>query len=105
MTARVVTTVRADQDIADAVAYYAGEGAHDAAFDLVDQLERAMRSLGAHPTLGSARLAVEIGIDEIRTLSLPRLPYVVIYTDDADAVRIHRVLHTSRDLGGVLRDG
>lgn len=64
-----------------------------------------MRSLGAHPMIGSPRLAVEIGIDEIRTLSLPRFPYVVIYTDDADAVRIHRVLHASRDIGGVLRDG
>jgi len=41
---------------------------------------------------------VLVGIPEIRSVALRVFPYVVIYSDDADAVRVHRVLHSSRDL-------
>ncbi|WP_371741899.1 type II toxin-antitoxin system RelE/ParE family toxin [Herbiconiux sp. VKM Ac-2851] len=98
MTRRVVTTARADEDIASAIDDYVGEGAADVALDLVDELENLRDLLAEFPSLGSARLAIDLGIPEVRSVPLGRFPYVAIYTDDADAVRIHRVLHTRRDL-------
>ena len=100
MSRRVVTSRRADDDVASAVDHYLDEGAHGAALDFVDALDDARTLISAHPTLGSSRFAVETGIDGLRGLALRRFPFVVLYTDDADAVRVHRVLHTSRDLPG-----
>jgi toxin ParE1/3/4 len=99
---RVVTTRRADEDVDGALAHYLGEGAADAAFGFVDALEDAKGLLRDHPSIGSPRFAIETGIPELRGLSLQRFPYVVFYTDDPDAVRIHRVLHMSRDIPAEL---
>ncbi|MFT4259814.1 type II toxin-antitoxin system RelE/ParE family toxin [Microbacterium sp.] len=104
MTRRVVTTARADEDIASAVAYYVDAGAYDAAMDLVDALKKAFESLSAFPSIGSPRLAIELGLEDVRTLTLQRFPYALVFTDADDAVRVHRVLHTARDIGGELAE-
>ena len=101
----MVTTKRADQDIEAALDHYLGEGANDAALALVDALEDTKVLIGEHPQLGSTRLAAETDIPEMRTLALRRFPYLAFYTDDADAVRIHRVLHTARDIPSGLLEG
>lgn len=102
MTRRVVTTIRADDDIRDAIAHYIGDGAHEAALRFVDGLEVAMNLIGELPSIGKSRYGVELSIPELRDIALQRFPYVVFYTDDADAVRVHRVLHTSRDIPAEL---
>lgn len=101
---RVVTTRCADEDIDSAIAYYMGSGARDAALGFVDALENAKDVLGEHPSIGSPRFAIETDISELRSLPLQRFPYVVLYTDDSDAVRVHRVLHTSRDIPAELME-
>lgn len=98
MTRRVVTTLRADLDVESAVDQYLGEGAHDAALGFVDALDDARSLVAAHPSLGSSRFAIETGIDGLRSFGLRRDPFVLLYTDDSDAVRVHRVVHTSRDV-------
>ena len=98
MTRRVVSTHRADEDIESAIVYYLEGGAAEAADGFVDAVQEVRDLLSAHPSLGSSRFAVDIGIADIRTMALEKFPYVVFYTDDADAVRIHRVLHTRRDI-------
>lgn len=95
---RVVTTRRADEDIDNALAHYLEEDAADAALRFVDALTKAKDLLAEHPSIGSPRFAIETGIPELRGLSLQSFPYVAFYTDDPDGVRIHRVLHTSRDI-------
>jgi Plasmid stabilization system protein len=95
---RVVTTRRADEDIDGAVSSYVDGGAREAALAFVDALENAKNLLGEHPSIGSPRFAVEADIPELRSLPLQRFPYVVLYTHDPDVVRVHRVLHTSRDI-------
>ncbi len=104
MTRRVVTTLRADDDIAAAVDYYLNEGAPDAALAFVDELEIASNVIAQHPSIGSPRFAVVTGIAQLRSVGLQRFPYLVFYTDDADAVRVHRVLHTSRDVPTEIAD-
>lgn len=99
---RVVTSKRADDDIAHAVAYYVQAGTADAALGFIDALENASDLLVEHPSIGSPRFGVEVGIAELRGLALQRYPYIAFYTVDADAVRIHRVLHTSRDIPAQL---
>jgi toxin ParE1/3/4 len=94
----VVTTRRADDDIARAVAYYFEAGAEESAEEFVNALEAAVRLIADHPSIGSPRFAVELGIPDLRTIALRRFPYMLFYTEDADAVRVHRVLHTRRDL-------
>ncbi|MCV0335911.1 type II toxin-antitoxin system RelE/ParE family toxin [Microbacterium sp.] len=63
-----------------------------------------MSRLAAHPSLGSARCEVVTEIPEIRAFPLRNHPYLVFYTDDPDAVRVRRVLHTRRDIAAVLID-
>ena len=96
---RVVTTERADEDIVSAVAYYVECGASDAALRLVDALEEGRNLLAEHPAIGSPRLAVETGVPELRSLALQRFPYLLLYADDPDAVR---VLHTRREIPAEL---
>jgi toxin ParE1/3/4 len=74
------------------------------ALGFVAALEGARTHLSAHPGIGSARFAVVTGIGELRDFPLDRYPYVFLYTDDLDAVRIHRVLHTSRDIPAALAE-
>ena len=101
---RVVTTRRANEDIDSAVEHYLAEGAADTALAFVDALEKARDLLGSQPSIGSPRFAVELGMPELRGLALQKFPYVAFYTDDSDAVRIHRILHTRRDIPMELSD-
>lgn len=99
MTARrVVTTRRADQDIVEALDHLRDAGADDAAYDLIDELQELSGRIAQFPSIGSSRFAVETGIAELRDVALRRFPYVVFYSEDSDAVRIHRFLHHSRDI-------
>ncbi len=104
MMRSVVVSRRAHHDIESAIDYYVGEDAIDAALGLVDAIEDARHLLSRHPHIGSTRFAGELGIPELRSLALPRYPYIVFYTDDGGVVRIHRVLHTRRDLPAEFSD-
>ncbi|RUR01722.1 type II toxin-antitoxin system RelE/ParE family toxin [Labedella endophytica] len=104
MTRRVVSTRRAHLDIDEAVTHYLDEGAQTVALDFIDAVQDTIELLAAHPSLGSTRFAVETGIAELRSVALRRFPYIVFYTDDDDAVRVHRVLHSRRDIPAELHD-
>lgn len=95
---RVVTTASADDDIVGAIDYYVISGANEAASGFIDALEDAKDLIAEFPSIGSSRFALETEIPELRDVAVKRFPFVIFYTDDADAVRIHRVLHTSRDI-------
>ncbi|MGV2900739.1 type II toxin-antitoxin system RelE/ParE family toxin [Microbacterium sp. AGC62] len=105
MTAgRVVTTRRADEDIDGAVTRYLGEAGPPVAIAFIDDLQHALSRLTAYPSLGSARFELVTEIPDIRAFPLRNHPYLVIYTDDPDAVRVHRVLHTRRDIAAALTE-
>lgn len=105
MTARiVVTTHRADEDIEAVLDGYATCGSESAALAFIDALDDAQKLIAEFPQVGSTRLAAEVDMPHVRTLALRRFPDLVFYTDDTDSVRIHRVLHTSRDIPASLQD-
>ena len=95
---RVVTSASADEDILGAIDYYVLSGAIDAASGFIDALQDAKDLIAEFPAIGSSRFALETQILVLRDVGVKRFPFIIFYTDDADAVRIHRVLHTSRDL-------
>jgi toxin ParE1/3/4 len=101
---RLVTTRRADEDVDGAVTHYLGEAGQRVAIAFIDDLQHAMSRIVSHPSLGSARFELVTEIPDIRAFPLRNHPYLVIYTDDPDAVRVHRVLHTRRDIAAVLID-
>lgn len=100
----LVTSRRADEDIDGAVTHYLGEAGAQIAIAFIDDLQLAMGRLATHPSLGSARFEPVTEIPEIRAFPLRSHPHLIIYTHDPDAVRVHRVLHTRRDIAAVLRD-
>lgn len=100
---RVVTTRRADEDIHTAVAYYLEVAAPDASLRFIDELENAKDLLAEHPSIGSTRFAAETTISELRGLALRRFPYMVFYTEDPDAIRLHRVLQPGEGTSDTLR--
>lgn len=102
---RVVTTQRADEDIAAVIEHYVGQGATAAGLAFVDALEEASVLISEHPHVGSTRLGSDVGIPEMRTVTLRTFPCMVFFTDDSDAVRIHRLLHTARDIPSGFMDG
>lgn len=104
MTLRVVTTRQADADIEAAIDHYLSQGAAEAAWGFVEILEDTKMLLSEHPHLGSTRFAVETTIPEIRALALQRFPYIAFYTEHIDTIRIHRVLHTARDIPSLFSD-
>jgi toxin ParE1/3/4 len=101
-TRRVVTTAQADIDIEDAVDHLLTVADATIADGFIDALQATTTVIADFPAIGSARFAVETGIPDLRDIAIVRHPYLVMYSDDADAVRIHRVLHTSRDIISVL---
>lgn len=100
----VILRELADRDIDEAISYYLGEGAVDAALGLVDALEQALDHLARHPASGSTRYALELNLPELRSWPLQRYPYLVLYAENTDHVDVWRVLHAQRDIPAWMRE-
>lgn len=94
----VILRERASRDIDEAIAYYLGEDAEDAALGFIDALEDAYKRLGRHPGIGSPRYSHELGITGLRSWTLKRHPYLIFYVDQEEHVDVWRVLHAERDI-------
>ena len=93
---------RAHDDLDRAVAYYATEGGADLAERFIDAVQAARDHLAMFPLTGSLRFAHETGIEELRSWSLRRFPYLVLCLDRDTYVDVLRVLHTRRDVPATL---
>jgi toxin ParE1/3/4 len=94
---------RADQDVQEAIDYYLGEGAEQAASGFVDALEQALRHIELHPAAGSPRYAHELDLPGLRCWQLKAYPYLVFYVESDNHVDVWRVLHASRDIPAWLQ--
>ncbi|MFJ2369276.1 type II toxin-antitoxin system RelE/ParE family toxin [Microbacterium sp. NPDC087665] len=103
MTARrVVTSRQADDDIESALEYLLLAGRPETVRAFIDELQLLRDLLAEFPSIGSSRFALETHIPGLRDIAMKRFDYVMFYTDDDDAVRVHRLLHTSRDIPATL---
>ncbi|PTT19180.1 plasmid stabilization system [Microbacterium sp. HMWF026] len=97
MTARVVSSRAADDDLFGIIDYYRQAADAETAERFVDAVEAGIRRIADFPSAGSSSAEVRTGIPGLRSMTLDRFPYHLLYTMDDDAVRIHRVLHVRRD--------
>ncbi|MDD3311525.1 type II toxin-antitoxin system RelE/ParE family toxin [Pseudodesulfovibrio sp.] len=65
--------------------------------DVLDAIDAKCQQLSRHPQLGPAREDIRPGLRYLVIGS-----YLALYKVDEDAVRIVRVLHGHRDLGGLF---
>lgn len=100
----VIPRSRAIQDVEHAIDYYLGEGAVQAASNLIDALQTAYRLIGMHPGIGSPRYGYELDIPGLRGRALEHFPYAVLYVERTSHIDVWRVLHQHRDIPGLLRN-
>jgi toxin ParE1/3/4 len=81
----------AKRDVDDAVDYYRDEAGSEIALGFIDSLETAITHLCQHPLSGSLRFAFELEIPDLRSCSVPRVPYLLFYLPDEDRIDIWRV--------------
>lgn len=60
-----------------------------------DKFTRLASLLSENPRAGT-----KVGTEQQLKLVVPRLPFIIIYVAETDAVRILRILHTSRKISG-----
>ncbi|MDK1376427.1 MULTISPECIES: type II toxin-antitoxin system RelE/ParE family toxin [unclassified Sinorhizobium] len=94
----IVPRELARSDVAAAVDYYAREAGTEIALGFIDALQSAYDLIANHPESGSLRYAYELGLPDLRSVSLNRYPYLVFYRDQTDYVDVWRVLHAKRDI-------
>lgn len=95
---RIVLRRKAEQDIAEAVDHYFGEGGAELVLQFIDSLQSAFDQLTRHPESGSPRYATELDLPGLRHWRLKRFPYLIFYVVHADVVDVWRVLHGKRDI-------
>lgn len=101
----VILRQTARHDIDEAIDFYIERDAYDAAYRLVDELEKAFEHLSRFPESGSPRYAQELNLPGLRHWPVPDYPYLVFYVVGADHVDVWRVLHAERDIPEWLRVG
>jgi toxin ParE1/3/4 len=104
MTKAVIPRERAKQDAEDAIDYYLGENAADAALGFIAALERAYSHIGRHPDSGSLRYAHELNLPGLRFWPLQKYPHLIFYVERSDHVDVWRVLHGQRDIPAWMRE-
>jgi toxin ParE1/3/4 len=87
----------AADDIDGIVAYYLDEAGADVAVRFVDALERTLHRIADQPLSGSLRFAFELGIPDLRCVSVTRFPYLAFYRDAPDHLDVWRLLHVRRE--------
>jgi len=100
----VVPRELANQDIDDAIAYYLGEGAEQAAFGFIDALEQAYAQIARHPASGSPRYAHELNLPGLRFCPLARYPYLVFYVERPQHIDVWRVLHSQQNIPAWMQE-
>ena len=100
----IVTRALADEDIDLAFEYYLAEGGPEVAVAFIDDYESSTAHISRFPLGGSPRLAGALDISDLRQWPLRRFPYSIIYIDRKQYVEVWRVLHSQRDLRGLLSD-
>jgi toxin ParE1/3/4 len=88
----------ARRDVEEAVAYYADEAGEAVAHAFADAVATALHVIGEHPGAGSPRYGQELELPGLRSLVIPRFPYVAFYVERADHIELWRVLHAKRDI-------
>ena len=83
-------SAEAEQELAEALAFYKERASHVIAMAFLAEFSRAAALLVENPGLGTPSLSGR------RIFPLHRFPYSLIYRADAEGIRISAVAHQSR---------
>jgi toxin ParE1/3/4 len=97
-TKPVIPRALASQDVEEAIDYYLGEQAEQAALGFIDALEMAYGHIGRHPGSGMTRYAHELDLPGLLCWPLKGYPYLVFYIERDEHIDVWRVLHGKRDI-------
>lgn len=97
---RLLFSESARADLRDIWSYIAADS-ENAADAVLDQIKEEILRIAAAPRIGHRRRDLTGDMDY---LFWRCGHYLLIYTDDPDAVAILAILHASRDIPAVLRD-
>jgi toxin ParE1/3/4 len=97
----VIRRAAADEDIGEAVDYYAAESV-SAADQFIGELKRSVDLVGKTPCIGSPRYSHELNIAGLRFQKLGKFPYLMFYIEREEYIDVLRVLHEHRDMPGQL---
>lgn len=100
----VIPRERAVQDVEAIIDDYLEKHAPQAALGFIDALERAYAHIGAHPTTGMMRYAIELDLPGLRSWPLARYPHLVFYCEREDHIDVWRILHGKRDIARWMRE-
>lgn len=100
----VIPRSLANQDVEDAINYYLGEQAEQAALGFIDALEEAYAHIARHPASGLTRYAHELDVPGLFYWPLSRYPHLVFYVQRDDHIDVWRVLHGMRDIPAWLTE-
>jgi toxin ParE1/3/4 len=100
----VIPRALANQDVDDAISYYLGEQAEQAALGFIDALEAAYAHIARHPASGLSRYAHELDVPGLLYWPLGRYPHLVFYVQRDDHIDVWRVLHGMRDIPAWLTE-
>ncbi|MDE8757596.1 MULTISPECIES: type II toxin-antitoxin system RelE/ParE family toxin [Rhizobium] len=93
----IVTRESARRDVENAVDYYARECGAQVAVSFVDAVQSTFGLIAKHPASGSLRYAYELGLPDLRSMTLKAFPYIVFYLEQGDYVDVWRILHAVHD--------
>jgi len=94
----------ARSDVEAAVDYYVREAGAEVALGFIDALQAAYDRIASHPESGSLRYAYELGLPDLRSISLKQYPYLVFYRDHTGYVDVWRVLHAKLDIPHLMQE-
>lgn len=100
----VIPRSLANQDVEDAISYYLGEQAEQAALGFIDALEQAYTHISRHPASGIGRYAHELELPGLLCWPLKRYPYLVFYVERDKHIDVWRVLHGMSDIPAWLTE-
>lgn len=94
----IVPRELARRDVEAAVDHYIHEAGTEVPLGFIDALEAAYDLIARHRETGSPRYGYELGLPDLRSISLKRYPYIAFYRDQKGHVDVWRVLHGKRDI-------
>lgn len=104
MNKTIIPRELARSDVEEAIDYYVREAGTEIALGFIDALQEAYPLIANHPEAGSLRYAYELGLPDLRSVSLKRYPYLVFYRDQPGLVDVWRVLHAKRDISQWMQE-
>ena len=96
---------QADRDIDRALEHYVAEGGLDLGQKFLVAIERAFETISTYPEIGTCVELADARLSSVRSIEVPTFhAYRVYYLPRSVAIDVLCVLHSARDVDGILSD-